>query len=570
MYYIFKTGMGICVEDCPTVAGDPTSTVQAGNYYCLNWLEEKVNGNAATFASYITNACMTSGTYDEDLYCSCNVIRPSSSVFNRCIYTDGGSSINAEDPTSEDYMKMWMSDVYTARNVIFGFGFCIALVFGFLYTYLMSISWVAYTLVWTCIILTLGLVVGMTATAQGTLDAWNAEDPAEHTDNQINALQGFVWTCLIVTIIWFFLMIFMCKAINVAIKCVIMGATALDEMPMLVLFPIVQITMFMIFMTPWTIYCMFIASQGEFDIIYQDTYDPTTGTDASIAVGRNWVVDSEANVSMKLWFMLFCLLWTMNFISNFGSLVISHAVATWYFTLPDERVEKISNRTIWESFKLCFRFHLGSVAFGSLLIALIQFARAVALYIQKSCSEEFKSKSWVKIVFCCINCCLWCLECCMKFIAKHAYIQVAIHGTPFCPSARNMFSLIARNILRIGALVFTAELCLFIGKLFVTVLATATSYYFLSAAYADKLYDLVAPTMFVAIMAWMTATMFMDVLHMGVDTILHCFISDEEHNNGVAVFATDNMKDMVDTHGKMEIPEGKEGESDGVEVPNKN
>ena len=170
--------------------------------------------------------------------------------------------------------------------------------------------------------------------------------------------------------------------------------------------------------------------------------------------------------------MLFALLWTMNFISNYGQLVISHAVATWYFTKPENRVADISNSTIVGSMKLAARFHLGTVAFGSLLIALIQFARAVALYIQRNTKKECRDLLWVKIVFCCINCCLCLLECCMKFISKHAYIQTAIHGTAFCSSARNVFSLIARNILRIGALVFTAELCLFIGKLFVTMLAT--------------------------------------------------------------------------------------------------
>jgi len=43
-----------------------------------------------------------------------------------------------------------------------------------------------------------------------------------------------------------------------------------------------------------------------------------------------------------------------------------------------------------------------------------------------------------------------------------------------------------------------------------------------------------------------------------VDTILHCFISDEEHNNGTPVFASDDMKGFVDTHGKMEDPGEKD------------
>ncbi len=543
--------MGVCVDSCPTVAAN-TSSEDPDDYYCLSWFDIYYTSTADK-SKYIKDACFTFGVYDADNFCSCNIKRPSKSIFHRCVYTDSGSTIDEDNPAAADYLKMWMSDIYTARNIIFGFGFVIALVFGFIYTYLMSISYVAYALVWTSILAILFLVCAMAGVAQNTYEMWDAEDPLVHTDNQKVALQGFVYTLLCVIVIWFFIMLWMFNAINVAIKCVIMGATALDEMPMMVLFPIVQLVGFVLFMIPWVFYCMYIASMGSYEVTKKDVLvNPSTLTYQELAVGRTWKTDASANVNTKLWFMLFALLWTMNFISNYGQLVMSHAVATWYFTKPDKRVEAISNTTIWDSMKLAARFHLGTVAFGSLLIALIQFARAVALYIQRNTKKECRDLLWVKIIFCCINCCLCLLECCMKFISKHAYIQTAIHGTSFCSSARNVFALIARNILRIGALVFTAELCLFIGKLFVTMLATATSYYWFNATMADDLYDIVAPTIFVAILSWMTATMFMDVLHMTVDTILHCFISDEEHNNGVAVFASDNMKAFVDDHGKME------------------
>ena len=89
-------------------------------------------------------------------------------------------------------------------------------------------------------------------------------------------------------------------------------------------------------------------------------------------------------------------------------------------------------------------------------------------------------------------------------------------------------------------------------------MATGCSYFFISGNLSDELYDIVGPTVFVAILSWTTATMFMDVLHMSVDTILHCFISDEEHNNGIPVFASDDMKGFVDANGKMEDPGAKD------------
>ena len=535
------------MEDCPSSDAQDYPVVES-NYECLSWVYDTYTTTTAV-ESYISSNCTVNNQYVFGKSgCFCNVHSTTKSIFNRCIFT-GSQDIDESDSdaNASDYMKMWMADIYTARAVIFGFGFVIALVFAFLFTYLMSFELVAGAIVWGCIFGVLALAVGMTGMAYSTLKEWKAEDPEQHTASQRAALEGFVWTLQILCFIWFLIMCWMYKAVQVAIKCVVMGSKAIDEMPALVFFPIVQIFAFCLFMVPWMFYALYIASDGTFEAEYQTI----PGSDATVQVGRTWNANDESNVSGKLWYMLFALLWTMNFISNFGALVISHSVATWYFTKPDDRVEAISNMTIWESFKLCLRFHSGTVALGSFLIAAVQFMRAVALYIQRNTSRDCRKILWVKIVFCCINCCLCMLECCMKFIAKHAYIQTAIHGTAFCPSAKNMFSLIARNMLRIGALTLTSELVLFIGKLFVTLLATGCSYFFMSGDYSDQLYDIVGPTIFVAILSWTTATMFMDVVHMGVDTILHCFISDEEHNDGVAVFASDDMKGFVEDNGHM-------------------
>jgi hypothetical protein len=45
-------------------------------------------------------------------------------------------------------------------------------------------------------------------------------------------------------------------------------------------------------------------------------------------------------------------------------------------------------------------------------------------------AKETKNKI-AEYVLCCIQCCLWCLENCMKFVNKNAYIQVPcilVHG----------------------------------------------------------------------------------------------------------------------------------------------
>lgn len=51
--------------------------------------------------------------------------------------------------------------------------------------------------------------------------------------------------------------------------------------------------------------------------------------------------------------------------------------------------------------------------------------------------------------------------------------------------------------------------------------------------------------------AFMTATMFMDVFHMAVDTVIMCYITDEEQNSGKAVFADTDLSAFIEKNGKL-------------------
>lgn len=109
-----------------------------------------------------------------------------------------------------------------------------------------------------------------------------------------------------------------------------------------------------------------------------------------------------------------------------------------------------------------FRYHFGTAAFGSLIIAIIKTVRAILTYIQKHAKTS--GNIILQYIVCCLQCCMWCVEKCMKFLNKNAYIQTAIYGTSFCKSARRAFFLILRNILRVAAVNMVADFVLLIGK----------------------------------------------------------------------------------------------------------
>jgi hypothetical protein len=57
------------------------------------------------------------------------------------------------------------------------------------------------------------------------------------------------------------------------------------------------------------------------------------------------------------------------------------------------------------SLSLSHSFHAGSIAFGALIIALVQLARVILAYVQK----KLKGKA-AEVLLCLLQCCLWCFE----------------------------------------------------------------------------------------------------------------------------------------------------------------
>ena len=109
----------------------------------------------------------------------------------------------------------------------------------------------------------------------------------------------------------------------------------------------------------------------------------------------------------------------------------------------------------------------------------------------------------------------------------------AIHGKPFCSSARDAFNLLMRNFLRVVALDKVTEFLFFLTKILVTVGMGAVTYvYFSSEAYAEKLNYVQVPVVIVMFVTYLIASVFFGVYSMAVDTLFLCFLEDCERNDG--------------------------------------
>ena len=67
-----------------------------------------------------------------------------------------------------------------------------------------------------------------------------------------------------------------------------------------------------------------------------------------------------------------------------GYVTLSGAFASYYWTMHKDEVPFFA---LIGSFLRCVRYHLGSVAFGSLLVAVVRFIRIILEYIDSKCKQ---------------------------------------------------------------------------------------------------------------------------------------------------------------------------------------
>ena len=205
-----------------------------------------------------------------------------------------------------------------------------------------------------------------------------------------------------------------------------------------------------------------------------------------------------------------------------------------------------------------FKHHLGTCAFGSLIIAIIKMLQFIVEYVdQKQKEMAGEPPVWWQAIFCLFRCCLCCLECCMRFLNQTAYILTCINSTWFCSSACHAAAVLFSKIDYVFVTVSITSGMLVFGKI-----AIATSTAAIGAYWAglDKdsleLNSIVAPVIVILIVAYTVALLFTEVYEMGIDTVLMCYLeadnagyAGEDMPAGIGAFLS---KQESEHHNKMD------------------
>lgn len=264
-------------------------------------------------------------------------------------------------------------------HLILIFGFIVAMIMGFVSLRLLRIPCLLEILIWGCIFGIFSLLLGLGVLLRYvTATSWENEDPQTHSKSDINAVKGLGTFFLVLAGLWACFICCMRKRIMLAIGITKESAKALGSMTALILFPVIQTVAILLFSCVWFVYIIYLASSGE---VVKEIY-----TYGGYEIESQTYVYSNSS-KKAYWYLLFCWFWTSEFIMAVGQIVTAMAVAFWYFARDKST---IGSGTVMTAIMTTMRYHTGTAAFGSLIIAIIKTIRAIIAHLQKNADKLAK------------------------------------------------------------------------------------------------------------------------------------------------------------------------------------
>jgi hypothetical protein len=264
------------------------------------------------------------------------------------------------------------------------------------------------------------------------------------------------------------------------------------------------------------------------------------------STGANvYSIEFEDDMTKAMLYHFFGLLWNMAFARHFTICVLAGAVGSWYWTpYIDGEKKNLPSSPVCGAAWRTFRYHVGTIAFGSFIIAVIEFIQYVIEYIKKKYLEENKCLTYIASY---IQCCLECFKRIMEFISRNAYIITACKGKNFCSAAWEAFNYILDNVTQIAAVNWISLYLMFLGKVFI-VLGTVIICYLISTS-SDDISSVVMLLVVCAVLAYGVACMFLSVFETAIDTILMCFCWESSAKGsfiGGYVYATEHLNCFIE------------------------
>jgi len=226
------------------------------------------------------------------------------------------------------------------------------------------------------------------------------------------------------------------------------GATlsCLQDMPILLLQPLVSVLVKVVFLSAAGVGMAWVMSIGAVS-----NYEVHSAMPAGLA--RQFTYTDE-----QMWVVLgyvFLAAWMYEFICAVEQFVFIYAVHTWYHAPYTEgmiRKKSVSQLFAPKGLFLALTYYLGSMTFGSLLLAVTRMLYFVMSLVYKQAKSSGEDNNVAAAAAGCCLCCLKCWESLVRYLNKMVYTIVLANSTGFCSSAETMLEVVASEFVAMALL----------------------------------------------------------------------------------------------------------------------
>ncbi|XP_075236219.1 choline transporter-like protein 1 [Lycorma delicatula] len=557
-----RQSLQICVEKCPD-----------RDLHTLNDIRNFYEETGSSLCRYDYNLSKDSKSdslhgMDEELTvtsplgpCPPLQVYKSEPVLNRCVPVLAGSLSKQivgnvfAMLNSWDFVEQVLGDLYATWHYILAstfFALFLSLVMVSLFYLIASI--VAYVIM---ILVCVSSLVGTLALWWTFLDIKKELDntpESELLEESVQNERAFLIYALITTVFTLIILLLvhsMRRRVDFLSALFKEVADCLSEVPSLYLLPVICFIELLAFYIFWVIVvvCLATANYPGTKLIFPYSSSPveilstvpshhvnsTYGSYeynllSNVSVSHHktftFVIYADATwVRYMWWVYLISLVWTSEFTLSCQQMVISGAVAHWYF----RGWKKTIKSPVFTSFRHLLCYHLGSAALGSLLITIFKLPRLILTYTYYKLKkyEEFSTCARCGLKYC--ICCFWCLERFIRYINHNAYTIVALQGMNFCPAAGRAFHILATNALQLATINSVGDFVLFLGKVIVTAITGSVGLLLLKNNTDLHFYS--APTLVICIFAYFIAHSVISLYDIVIDTLFLCICEDRNMNS---------------------------------------
>lgn len=265
--------------------------------------------------------------------------------------------------------------------------------------------------------------------------------------------------------------------------------------------------------------------------------------------GTNWMIAG----------MVLGMIWISAFIMACNEFAVICAADTWYFSrkdIPDDDGIP-GDSDVMKGFWWTYRYNMGTLAFGSFILAIVWMVRSIFEYIGEKLHQATGGNKCVECLLCCMRCCLDCFDRFIRYLNRNAYIYCAISGESFCPSALHSFLLILKNHAKFAFVENIAGGFMFLAKSYISALTTLSGYFLLGPMTGIKI-DPIMPCLFIFLFGYLVACKFISIFDVSANTILQCYLFDVEvgrhHGNWDPKHVPASLLKFIAMHGDEKNP----------------